>query len=111
MKEAPGDPKQDPDLVRWGVREQHARHYTRDSSGVVQVCSIEVWGFESVPAARMARANFAYPGWQITREGSLLLMIRGLTRTPGERSRRGVFAACQELGERVRERARRLVHE
>jgi hypothetical protein len=111
VKEAPGDPIQDPDLVRWGVRAQLARHYTRHSGGLIQVCSIEVWGFENAPKARTAHENFAYPGWQIMREGSTLVMIRGLTRTPGEPSRRGVFAACQELGERSRERARGLIQE
>jgi len=110
VEEAPAHTERDPDLVRWGVRAQRARHYTRQSSGVVQVCSIEVWGFANVQLARRAHENFAYPGWQIVREGSLLLMSRGLTRTPGESARRGVFAACQEIGERIRERAARLVN-
>jgi hypothetical protein len=108
VEEAPAYTERDPDLVRWGVRAQRARHYTRQSSGGVQVCSIEVWGFANVQLARRAHENFAYPGWQIVREGSLLLMSRGLTRTSGEPARRGVFAACQEIGERVRERAARL---
>jgi hypothetical protein len=111
VNEAPSDPKKDPDLVRWGVRAQLARHYTRHSSGAVQVCSMEAWRFEDISKARTAHENFAYPGWKMIREGSLLLMLRGLTRMPGEPSRRGVFAACHELGERARARARRLVRE
>jgi len=40
--------------------------------------------------------------------GSLLLMSRGLTWTLGESARRGVFADCQAISERVRERAAQL---
>ena len=37
VREAPGDPRSDPDLVRWGVRAQSARHYTRYIGRRVQV--------------------------------------------------------------------------
>ncbi len=109
VREAPGDPRRDPDLVRWGVRAQRARHYTRYAGPRVQVCSVEVWAFESDRHARAAEANFAYPDWRIAREGALLLMVRGLTQTRGEAPRRGVFADCELLGRRVRTRAARLV--
>ncbi len=109
VREAPGDPRRDPDLVRWGVRAQRARHYTRYAGPRVQVCSVEVWAFESDRHARAAEANFAYPDWRIAREGALLLMVRGLTQTRGQASRRGVFADCELLGRRVRTRAARLV--
>jgi len=108
VEESPTPTERDPDLVRWGVRAQRARHYTRQTGGVVQVCSIDVWGFASVALAREAHENFAYPDWRISRVGSILIMSRGLTWTLGEPARRGVFADCQELGERVRERAARL---
>ena len=109
VREAPGDPRSDPDLVRWGVRAQRARHYTRYAGPRVQVCSVEVWAFDSDQRARAAEANFAYPDWRIVREGALLLMVRGLTQTRGEAPRRGVFADCELLGRRVRTRAARLV--
>ncbi len=109
VREAAGDPRSDPDLVRWGVRAQRARHYTRYAGPRVQVCSVEVWAFESDRRARAAEANFAYPDWRIMREGALLVMVRGLTQTRGEAPRRGVFADCELLGRRVRTRAARLV--
>ena len=108
VREAPGDPRGDPDLVRWGVRAQRARHYTRYAGPRVQVCSLEVWAFESDLRARAAQANFAYPDWRITREGALLLMARGLTQSRGEPPSRGVFADCELLARRVRTRAARL---
>lgn len=111
VEEAPTLIEQDPDLARWGVRAQRARHYTRESRGVIQVCSIDVWGFASREQARRAHENFTYPDWQIVREGSLLLMSRGLTWTRGEPARRGVFAACREISRRSQERAARLAND
>lgn len=103
--EAPIDPSRDPDLVRWGVGAQRARHYTRDEGGVVQVCSVELWAFEDVAHARAAHEGFQYPGWSIEREGSLLVMVRGVVMQPGQAPRRGVFPDCRRLGERIRARA------
>jgi hypothetical protein len=108
VKEAPSDPKGDPDLVRWGVRAQRARHYTRDVYGAVQVCSIEVWAFEGPGLAHAAYQGISYPEWKFALEGSLLLMVRGLTHPRGAPPRRGVFDACGRLGERVRARAARI---
>ena len=83
--EAPTDPSQDPDLVRWGVREQGALHYTRERNGVVQVCSIEIWAFEDVSRARVAHQHFTY--------------LTGLTQefypVLG-----GMFATAQEMAQR-----------
>jgi hypothetical protein len=105
--ETPIDPISDTDLLSWGVRAQRSRHYTRSSSGAVQVCSIELWAFEDTPHARIAHENFAYPNWQIEREGPVLVMVRALTRRDGSREDRALFSACVELGERVRVRAAR----
>jgi len=102
VREAPGVPASDPDLVAWGVRSQNARHYTRHRDGRVEVCSIEIWGFASVGQARAAQAGFAYPGWRFEREGALLLMSRGLRMAPGQPPRRGVSADCARIGARVR---------
>jgi hypothetical protein len=106
--EAPVDPAADPDLRGWGVREKHVRHYTRDLRGAVEVCSIEVWAFASVDQASAAEAGFAYPGWQIAREGELLVMAHGLIRPRTGSPRRGVFEACGAIAARIRERAAAL---
>jgi hypothetical protein len=105
VREAPIDPAGDPDLVAWGVRAQDARHYTRDMAGTVQVCSVELWSFASVAQARAAHEGFAHPGWRIERVEDRLLMLRGLTLAPGSPPRRGVFADCRGIGDRIRLRA------
>lgn len=107
VREAPTDPARDPDLVRWGVREQHVRHYTRSRYGMAEVCSVEVWDFASTEQARAAEAGFQYPDWQISRAGMLLVMVRGLVRDR-ELKRppvRGVFPDCDAIGSRIRARA------
>lgn len=104
VREVPGTPARDPDLVRWGVRAQQARHYTRDLAGTAEVCSIELWSFESLEQAEAARAGFSYPEWQIGREGEMLVMVRGLRSPRRGAPERGVFAACELLGQRVRAR-------
>lgn len=109
LQEIPGDPSSDPDLVRWGVRAQDTRHYTRYRGGVSEVCSVEIWAFASEPQAVSAHAHFAYPNWEIFREAHLLLMLRGRTWRGGEAPRPGVFSACRKIGYRVRERAARLL--
>lgn len=108
MREVPGDPSRDPDLVRWGVRAQLARHYTRHATGYIHVCSIEVWAFAGPDQARAAHDGFAYPDWQILREGSLLVMLRGLSQRRGGPPQRGVFPECKKLGARTQQRAARL---
>jgi len=108
VREAPVDPAADPDLRSWGVREKHVRHYTRDLRGAVEVCSVELWAFASIEQASAAEAGFAYPDWQISREGSLLVMAHGLVRPRTGSPRRGVFGACDAIAERIRERAAAL---
>lgn len=105
VREAPADPRSDPDLRRWGVVEQHVRHYTRDLRGRIQVCSVEVWGFASQEQASAAGRGFQYPDWQISSAGSLLVMARGLVRMRGRRPIRGVFPDCADIATRIRERA------
>jgi hypothetical protein len=109
VEEAVVDAAGDPDLVEWGVRAQRTRHYTRRSSAGEQVCSIELWVFASAGQAGLAHASFAYPDWQILREGPLLVMTRSLTRAPGVPPRRALFADCEALGERTRARAAGLL--
>jgi hypothetical protein len=108
VPEAPVDPSADPDLRGWGVREKHVRHYTRDLRGNVEVCSVEVWAFASVEQASAAETGFAYPDWEISRAGPLLVMAHGLVRPQAGRPRRGMFEACDAIAERIRERAAAL---
>jgi hypothetical protein len=98
VDEAPTDPLADPDLLRWGVRAQRARHYTRSDDGGIQVCSIEIWGFEDARRARLAHENFRYPGWHFERQAHLLIMLRAVTFPREGPSRRGLFAECRRLG-------------
>ena len=105
VREAAGDPSGDPDLRRWGVRTQQARHYTRERHGTIQVCSVELWAFGSIAQASAAEKGFRYPDWQISRIGPLLVMLRGQTRMPDRRPQRGVFPDCNEIGSRIRARA------
>jgi len=107
-REAPGEPARDPDLVGWGVRAQQARHYSRHSRGVVEVCSVEIWEFASVGQARAAEAGFVYPDWHFARAGSLLLMSRSLVQARGRAPQRSLSADCVRIGERIRARAAQL---
>jgi len=109
--ETPIDPIQDPDLLRWGVRAQRSRHYTRSEYGAVQVCSVEIWAFEDIPHARTAHDNFTYPNWRIVREGPVLVMARALTQKDGNPEDRTLFPDCLSLVERVRVRAARIARD
>ena len=88
--------------MRWGVRAQRTQHYTRHRGDTIQVCSVEVWSFDSEEHARTAHANLSFPGWRIERESSLLLMTRAVTRTAGHVARRGLFPDCSRLAARAR---------
>ena len=105
VEEVPVDPSGDPELREWGVVDQRARHYTRDGRQGIQVCSLEAWSFRDEQKAAAAHAGFRYPNWEFARRGSVLLMVRGLTRPPGERPQRGVFPDCREILSRAVERA------
>ena len=105
VREAPVDPASDPDLRRWGVREKQVRHYTRDLAGRIQVCSVEIWSFESLSQATSAHVGFSFSGWQIDRVGRVLVMVHGLLRGRGLGPKRGVFPECGAIGTRIRARA------
>jgi hypothetical protein len=104
VREAAADPVVDPDLREWGVRAIRARHYTRTDREGVQVCSIELWAFQTEAGAARALAEIDYPSWQFAREGAVLMMVRGLTRPRGVRDRWEVFADCRALSDGIRRR-------
>ena len=98
VDETPTDPAADIDLLRWGVRMQRTRHYTRSDDVGIRVCSIEIWSFENARRARLAHENFHYPGWHFERQENLLIMLRAVTFPREGPSRTGIFADCQRLG-------------
>jgi hypothetical protein len=98
VDEVPTDPAGDPDLLRWGVRARRTRHYTRSDDAGVQVCSIEIWGFENTRRAGLAHENFRYPGWHFERQEHLLIMLRAVTLPREGPSLTGLFADCRRLG-------------
>ncbi len=105
VDEAPTDPAGDPDLVRWGVRAQRARHYGRSDDAGVRVCSIEIWGFEDARRARLAHENFRYPEWHFERQEHLLIMLHAATFPREGSPSTSVFAECRRLGARTSARA------
>ncbi|MBW2577980.1 MAG: DUF4124 domain-containing protein [Deltaproteobacteria bacterium] len=104
VNETPEDPSQDVDLVEWGVIAQRARHYTRNSDGASQVCTVELWAFENEARARLAEQNFEFPDWKIDRQGDMLVMLRAVT-LRGSLAKRTIFPDCEKLGNIVRTRA------
>jgi hypothetical protein len=109
VKEAPVDAAADPDFLRWGVREKQVRHYThRNSAGLVRVCSVELWAFDSEGQARIAKENLSFPNWRFERRGPVLVMLHAVSRERGESAGHGVFPECERLGARIAARAETL---
>lgn len=105
VEETPADLTTDPDLAGWGVRAQRARHYTRNSVDGAQVCTVEVWIFETESSARWAAERFEYPQWKIERSGPVLVLYHAVTLSERGALRR-IFGDCQHLGEATLARAR-----
>ncbi len=104
VEEVPQDPTKDAELVEWGVVAQRTRHYTRSSGSDSQVCSVELWAFESDARARLAHQNFEFPDWRIDREGDTLVMLRAVT-VRSDTTERTIYPDCEKLGKIVRARA------
>jgi len=110
VNEMPEDPSKDVDLVEWGVIAKRARHYTRNSDGDSQVCTVELWAFENEARARLAEQNFEFPDWKIERQGDTLVMLRAVT-LRGSLAKRTIFPDCEKLGNIVRTRAGKFAKE
>jgi len=110
VNETPEDPSKDVDLVEWGVIAKRARHYTRNSDGESQVCSVELWAFENEARARLAEQNFEFPDWRIDRQGDTLVMLRAVT-LRGDLAKRTIFPDCEKLGNIVRTRAAKFTEQ
>ena len=105
VNEAPKSPARDEVMLDWGVRAVRALHYTRYEGPVSQVCSIEIWAFESADRAAAAERGFERPGWRFMRRGNLLVTLRAITLERGRGATRGIFDDCDRLGDRTSERA------
>lgn len=105
VREAPTDASRDPVLRDWGVLAVRALHYTRHDGPISQVCSVEIWAFESPDRAEAAERGFERPGWRFTRRGNLMVTLRAVTLERGRGATKGIFEACQRLGDRTDERA------
>lgn len=105
VREAPTDVSGDPVLLGWGVRAIDALHYTRHQGPVAQVCSVEIWAFESPDRAAAAERGFERPGWRFMLRGNLLVTLRAVTLERGVGTTRDLFADCSALGDRTVERA------
>jgi hypothetical protein len=110
MNEMPEDTSEDADLVEWGVVAKRVRHYRRKSGAASQVCSVELWAFESDARARLAHQNFEFPDWRIDRTGDTLVMLHAVT-VPGGTSERTIYPDCEKLGKTVRARAAKFSDE
>jgi hypothetical protein len=99
VKEAPVDPRQDPELRAAGVQASQALHYTRPFRGGAEVCSVEIWSFSSAEAARRARAGIEREAWRIGVQGNLLVMLHGVTLQRGVGFRPGLRPVCIRLAE------------
>lgn len=92
-----------------GLRGSQARHYTRARGPVSEVCTLELWLFDSAARAAAAAAGFEREGWIRHAEGALLVLAHGVRLERHVGSRRGLVPGCAALAERTRERARRAV--
>jgi hypothetical protein len=110
VNEVPEDPKEDADLVEWGVVAKRTRHYTRKSGSASQVCSVELWAFENDARARLAHQNFEFPDWRIDRKGDTLVMLRAVT-LRSDTTERTIYPDCEKLGEIVRARTAKFADE
>jgi hypothetical protein len=104
VDEAASDPARDPGLRGSGVRALAARHYTRARGARSQVCSVEIWAFEDAGRVAAARLGLERPGWRFHQEGSLLVVLRGVSFERGQGFQKGLFPDCERLGQRIRAR-------
>jgi hypothetical protein len=109
VRETPASPMDDPDLRAAGVRAAKSLHYTRARPGGSEVCSLEIWGFETGAAARRAQAEIERPAWRIDLRGNLLLMSRGVTFSRAHGFRPGLLPECHRLADLTENGASRLL--
>lgn len=107
--EAPESAAADPELRAQGLRGSQARHYTRARGPVSEVCTVELWLFESAAQAAAAGAAFEREDWYRGVEGELLVLAHGVRLERQVGSRAGLVPGCTALAEATRERARRAV--
>lgn len=109
LREAPESAAGWPDLRERGLRGSQARHYTRARGPVSEVCTVEIWLFESAAQAAAAGASLEREDWYRRAEGALLVLAHGVRLERHVGSREGLVPGCADLAERTRERAERAV--
>lgn len=97
----------DPALRAQGLRASVARHYTRASGPVSEVCTLELWAFERPGQAAAVGAALAPPGWWVADAGALLVLAHGVRHERAAGARAGLVPGCVGLAEATRARALR----
>jgi hypothetical protein len=105
LRDAPSDPRSDPDLRALGVRAEQTRYYTRYRGPVSQVCTVGLWAFASPEQAALALRSLTRPNWRFLRQAELLITLHAVTLDRTRGSTREIFEACDRIGARTRERA------
>lgn len=103
------DAREDPDLVRAGVRERLGRHYTRARGARSEVCSVELWSFANAERAGRAERMLPQDAARVQQIGPLLISLRAATLVRRRGLTPGLFPDCVALGDRIQARARRAL--
>ncbi len=109
VREGAEDVSRDPDLVRAGVRERSALHYTRARGARSEVCSVELWSFADAQRAERAERMLPRDAARVERIGPLLVSLRAVTLVRQRGSSHALFPDCAALGEQIQARARRAL--
>ena len=98
----------DPEQRTAGVETTRTRHYTLATPSGSRVCSVEIWAFTAVTAAKSAMPHFDAPRWRFERRGNLVVMLRGVRLEAGD-FRPGLLPECRRLAELTELRAESLL--
>lgn len=98
-------PVADPQLRQLGLRASQARHYTRARGPVSEVCTVELWAFESEAQASAAARAFEREGWYRVAAGALVVLAHGVRLERMVGSREGLVPGCTQLAKATQARA------
>jgi hypothetical protein len=88
-----------------GLLGSAARHYSRATGAVSEMCTLEVWSFARPDQAERARAELARPGWWGRAADAQLVLAHGVRLERERGSRVELSAACESLAEAAHARA------
>ncbi len=109
VTESGADVRGDPILLRAGVRERIARHYTRARGPRSEVCSVELWSFASRESAVRGLRMLPEDAAELRQVGPLVISLRGVTLVRMRGSHHDVFPDCVALGDEIEARALRAL--